>query len=163
MPSDFIAHTWEFVVRVTVALRCAGRLHDRIANALGVFGIIVAGSYRIVGDHFDSESQKIELNRRDIELIRKEFLTLREFIAYQREIETATSAFRSRIAALEGGERELIAHAARSPVEAKEVDVLSAAIDKRFEATQQQINDINRQIAASILQPGYAHQPTPPH
>jgi hypothetical protein len=84
---------------------------------------------------------------------------LREHAAYQHEQENINAAFRTRLTALETEQRSLIGHAAHDPVEGKQVDTLSAAIDKRFDATQQQINDINRQIAASILQPGYVHQP----
>jgi hypothetical protein len=73
------------------------------------------------------------------------------------------NAFRLRISSMEAVERDLLSHAAHNPVEAKEVDVFAAATDKRFEAVQQQINDINRQIAASILIPGgVLHLQQPP-
>jgi hypothetical protein len=66
---------------------------------------------------------------------------------------------RSRLTILEAEQKQLIAHAAHNPVEAKEVDQLSGSVDKRIELLQQQINDINRQIAASVLQNGYPSHP----
>jgi hypothetical protein len=136
--------------------------------------VLVAGGYTIIQNQFDFVRQsskqanedmlrQIEQIRHEIELTRSEYLSLREHAAYKQEQENANNAFRSRISSLEGVERDLLSHAAHNPVEAKEVDVFAAATDKRFEAVQQQINDINRQIAASILAPGgVLHMQQPP-
>jgi hypothetical protein len=136
--------------------------------------VLAAGGYTIVENQFDFVRQssrqtnedllkQIEQIRHEIELIRSEYLSLREHAAYKQEQENANNAYRSRITSLEGVERDLLSHAAHNPVEAKEVDVFAAATDKRFEAVQQQINDINRQIAASILTPGgVLHLQQPP-
>jgi hypothetical protein len=145
-----------------------------IVATITVMCVLAAGGYTIISSQFEFVSQisrarsddllkQIELTRADIALIRKDYLSLREHAAYQQEQENANNAFRSRIASLEAVERELLSHAAHNPVEAKEVDVFAAATDKRFEAVQQQINDINRQIAASILTPGgVLHLQQPP-
>jgi hypothetical protein len=145
-----------------------------IIATVAVMCVMAGGGYKIFSSELEYTSQlsktrtddllkQIELTRADIALIRKDYLSLREHAAYQQEQENANNAFRSRINSLEAVERDLLSHAAHSPVEAKEVDVLAAAIDKRFDAVQQQINDINRQIAASILTPGgVLHLQQPP-
>jgi hypothetical protein len=127
------------------------------------FCALSGGFFAIVQNQFNAQDRRIDIHERAIELIRSEYLSLREHNAFQHEQNVVNNSFVSRFTALENVQRDLVGHAAHSPVEAKEVDVLSAAIDKRFEASQQQINDINRQIAASILiQPqGYAHPQSP--
>jgi hypothetical protein len=132
------------------------------------FCALSGGFFAIVQNQFNAQDRRIDAHEKAIEMIRSQYLGLREHAAFQHEQETVNSSFTSRFIALENVQRELVGHAAYSPVEAKEVDVLSAAIDKRFDAAQQQINDINRQIAAAILiQPqGYAHPqslPQPTH
>jgi len=141
-----------------------------IVATIAVFCVMAGGGYKIIASELafqrelgrnedDDLRKQIEQNRRDIEAIRNSFLTIREHTAYQHEQTLVNNEFRDHLTALELGQRELIAHQAHTPVESKEVDVLSASIDKRFESEQQQINDINRQIAASILLPGHQLQP----
>jgi hypothetical protein len=127
------------------------------------FCALSAGFFTIVQNQFNAQDRRIDTHERALELIRAQYLSLREHSAFQHEQEVASASVLARLGVLETAQRELIAHAAHVPVEGKEVDILSQSIDKRFEAAQQQINDINRQIAASILvQPqGYAH-PQPP-
>lgn len=145
-----------------------------ILATIGVICVMAGGGYTIVQNQFEYVRQsarqtnddlvkQIELVRHEIELIHSQYLSLREHSANLQEQENANNAFRARLTVQETVQRELLSHSAHSPVEAKEVDVLSAAIDKRFDAVQQQINDINRQIAASILTPGASlHLPQPP-
>jgi hypothetical protein len=126
-----------------------------VIAAIGAFCILAGGGYTIIQNQFNSSDKRIDANLKETELIRREYLSLREHLAFQHELGTVNDSFKARFIALETAQRELVSRQARTPVEGKEVDVLSAAIDKRFDAMQQQINDINRQIAASILQPGY--------
>jgi uncharacterized membrane protein YgaE (UPF0421/DUF939 family) len=146
-----------------------------IVAALGAFCLIVGGGYAIIQNQFNAVDRlsqaetldlrkQIDANRRETEKIRSEYLSLREHNAALHEQETINTSVNERLRTVFERQVELVSHAARVPVEAKEFDVLSTAIDKRFEAMQQQVNDINRQIAASILiQPqGYAHPLTPP-
>jgi hypothetical protein len=138
--------------------------------AIGVICVMVGGAYKIIEVQFDfvkqssdasfSElSKQIALNRLDIERTRTEYLSLREHNAFQEAIQGTLSGLRARVSVLEVDQKELIGRAAHSPVEAKEVDALSGSVDKRIELLQQQINDINRQIAASVLQNGYPQHP----
>jgi uncharacterized small protein (DUF1192 family) len=133
--------------------------------AIGVICVMVGGAYKIIEGQFESVkifsdasfadlNKQIALTRHDIEKTRDEYLSQRLFDEYKAGLEPSLSAFRSRLAALEAEQRDLIAHAAHSPVESKEVDGLSSSVDKRIELLQNQINDINRQIAASILENG---------
>jgi hypothetical protein len=146
-----------------------------VVATIAVIAVLSGGGYKIIEAQFEYVRQsasamdanlfkEIELNRRSLELIHSDYLTLREHIAYQHEQEVINATFTSRFVALENVQRDLVAHGAHAPIEAREVDQLATAIDKRFDAAQQQINDINRQIAASIL-PGYSpHVMTlPPH
>jgi hypothetical protein len=135
-----------------------------VIASVGAFCVLAGGGYTIIQNQFNATDKRIEIHEKALESIRAQYLSLREHIAFQREQEAINTAVTARLNVLESGQRELISHAARVPVEGKEVDILSASIDKRFEAAQQQINDINRQIAASILiQPqGYAHPAPPP-
>jgi hypothetical protein len=145
-----------------------------ITASIGVLCVMSAGAYAIIENQFSfvQESarqtnenllKQIELSRHEIELIHSQYLSLREHIAYQQEQSDINVAFSARLATLETVTRDLLSRSAHSPVEAKEVDVFSAATDKRFDAVQQQINDINRQIAASILTPGgVLHLQQPP-
>jgi hypothetical protein len=150
-----------------------------ITASIGVMCVMAAGAYAIIENQFafvqesarqtnENLLKQIELSRHEIELIHSQYLSLREHIAYQQEQSNVNISFAGRINTLETVTRDLLARSAHSPVEAKEVDVFSAATDKRFDAVQQQINDINRQIAASILTPGgvlHLQQPSvlPPH
>jgi hypothetical protein len=129
-----------------------------VIAAAGVLCLVVGGGYAIIQNQFKTMDDKIESNRRDIGLA----LSLREHAAYQHEQEGVNTQLRARLVALENEQRELLGHAAHNPVESKEVDGLSASVDKRIELVQQQINDINRQIAASVLQ-GFAAPHLPPH
>lgn len=141
-----------------------------ILAGIVAIGLLVGGGYTIIQNQFEYVRQSARQTNDDvlkqIELIRhgnEQLLSLREHAANMQEQENANNAFRSRLTVQETALRDLLARTARAPVEAKEVDVLSAAIDKRFEAVQQQINDINRQIAASILTPGgVLHVPIAP-
>jgi flagella basal body P-ring formation protein FlgA len=145
-----------------------------VVATITVMCVLAAGGYTIVENQFAFVQQsarqanedllkQLQQIHHELELIQSQYLTLREHAAYQKEQENANNAFRTRIGTMEAIERDLLSHSAHSPVEAKEVDVFSAATDKRFEAVQQQINDINRQIAASILTPGgVLHLQQPP-
>lgn len=146
-----------------------------VIATITVIAVLSGGGYKIIEAQFEyvrqsavttstDLSREIELNRRALELIRSDYLTLREHVAYQHEQDIVNNSFISRFIALENQTHELVSHGARAPIEAREIDQLATAIDKRFDAAQQQINDINRQIAASIL-PGYSpHVITqPPH
>jgi len=116
-----------------------------VFGAVGVFCLITGGGYAILQNQFNAANQ---LDK-----------SLRE--AAQHEQEIVNKTFSDRLSALEIGQRELIAHAAHSPVEAKEVDGLSASVDKQIAALRSQIDDINRQIAASILlQPQHIQPPS---
>jgi hypothetical protein len=128
--------------------------------------VIASGGYAIIEAQFEFVRQSAAVNVTDLQkqidhLLRDQnkYLALREFAASQHEQEVVNASFIARFIALETAQRDIISHGARSPVESTTVDVLSASIDKRFEAAQQQINDINRQIAASILQPTYQRSP----
>jgi hypothetical protein len=143
-----------------------------VVATVGVICVLSAGGYTIVQNQFafvrqsalqtnEDVLKQIELSRHEIELIRSQYLSLREHNAYLHEQETINQAFRTRITTDEGTLREILGRMAHTPVESKEVDGLSASVDKRIDLVQQQINDINRQIAASVLQ-GFAtpHPPT---
>jgi hypothetical protein len=145
-----------------------------VVATVGVICVLSAGGYTIVQNQFSFVQQsarqtnedilkQVELSRHEIELVRAQYLSLREHVAYQHEQEIINTGFVARLTALENVQRDLLAHAAHNPVESKEVDGLSISVDKRIELVQQQINDINRQIAASVLQ-GFAipHQPPKP-
>jgi hypothetical protein len=121
------------------------------------FCALSAGFFTIVQGQFNASDRRIEANEREIE----KRLTLREHLAYLQEQKTVNESFIVRLSVLETEQRSLIAHAARNPIEAREVDQLSAAFDKQIAAMRSQIDDINRQIAASILQPGYRGQQSP--
>lgn len=125
--------------------------------------VIAGGAYKIIEVQFDAVRQtsetaiaelnrQIALNRLDIERTRTEYLALREYEATQLGLRDNLSTVHIRLTSLENQQRDILLHAAHSPVEAKEVDQLSSSVDKRLELMQQQLNDINRQIAASILQ-----------
>jgi DNA-binding transcriptional regulator GbsR (MarR family) len=129
-----------------------------IFTALGVFCVMVAGGYAIIEGQFDSVqksstvtfenfSRQIQQNRSDIERIREEYFTVREEIL----LEDVISDIKKQIKTLEDGQRDLISHAAHSPVEAQQVVDLSHSIDARIATMQGQIDDINKQIAASII------------
>jgi hypothetical protein len=135
-----------------------------VIASVGAFCVLAGGGYTIIQNQFNASDRRIDAHEKALEAIRTQYLSLREHVAFQREQESINTAATARLNVLETAQRELIAHQAHVPVEGKEVDILAASIDKRFEAAQQQINDINRQIAASILiQPqGYAHPATPP-
>ena len=136
-----------------------------VIAAIGAFCVLAGGGYTIEQNQFNASDRRIDTHDKALELIRAQYLSLREHAAYQHEQEAINGSVTARLNVLESAQREIIAHAARNPIEAREVDQLSASFDKRYEAVQVQINDINRQIAASILiQPqGYAHpQQLPP-
>jgi hypothetical protein len=126
--------------------------------------VVVGGGYAILQAQFGFVDKlastqatelvkQIELERSEIALVRSEYLSLREHAAYQHEQEIINTAFRLRLTALETEQRDLIAHSARNPIEAREMDQLSASFDKQISSLRSQIDDINRQIAASILHP----------
>jgi hypothetical protein len=126
-----------------------------VVATIAVICVMAGGSYKIIEVQFDfvkqvsdaafSElSKQIALNRLDIERTRTEYLSLREHNAAQEALQGTLAALRARISVLEVDQKELLSHAAHSPVEAKEVDALSGSVDKRIELLQQQINDINR-------------------
>jgi hypothetical protein len=123
-----------------------------VIAAIGVLAVIAGGAYQIVETQFTDQAKQTDLIRRELEQVREQYLTLREHIAYQQEQKTVNESVGARLTFLEVGHRDLLAHGARTPVEAKEVDGLSASVDKRIDLLQQQLNDINRQIAASVLQ-----------
>lgn len=135
-----------------------------IVATIAVMCVMAGGGYKIVASEMEFQKEllessddnlrrQIDQNKHDIELLRAEYLSLREHIAYQREQTTLNDSFKNRLLVLETGQKDLIAHTAHTPVEAKELEIMRDSIDKRFEGAQQQINDINRQIAASILLP----------
>lgn len=143
-----------------------------VIATIAVIAVLSGGGYKIIEAQFEYVRQsalttatdlakQIEQNRHALELIQTQYLTLREHLASQHEQSVINESFTSRFIALENQTHELVSHGARMPIESREVDQLSAAIDKRFDAAQQQINDINRQIAASILQPGFPHVAVP--
>lgn len=122
-----------------------------VISAIGAFCVLTGGGYTIIQNQFNAVARRIDTNEKDIQRFELHYLTLREHAAFQREQEAINIAVADRIKALETAQREIISHSARSPIESREMDQLSSAFDKRFEGMQQQINDINRQIAASIL------------
>lgn len=143
-----------------------------VVATIAVICVIAGGGYKIVESQFDyvrqssdasflDISKQIQENRADIKNIRDGYLTLREHNSFKQALDDSLVAVGSRLTVLETEQRELLGHSAHSPVEAKEVDQLSISVDKRFELIQQQINDINRQIAASILQNGIPAQRPP--
>jgi hypothetical protein len=144
-----------------------------IIASVVMIAVLVTGGYKIIESEFDYVRQssaasfadlnkQIMQNRADIAKVRDEYLTLREHSANQQGDSDVNIALRNRLSTLEAQQHDLIAHQAHVPVEGKEVDQLSASVDKRFELLQQQINDINRQIAASVLQSGTPIHPAPP-
>ena len=142
-----------------------------VLASLGAVSVMAGGAFKLIEVQFEYVQQlhdraMIEVNRqltigsKDVEELKREYLTIREHNAYKQAQDDALTSLRNRLVILEATERDLIGHAAHTPVEGKEVDALSVSIDKRVELLQQQINDINRQIAASILQNGYPKNPT---
>jgi predicted nucleic acid-binding Zn-ribbon protein len=133
-----------------------------IISGLGLLVLLVGGGYAIIDGRFDSVqktsgvtfadlSRQIQENRDDIKGIRQEFFTLREEQLLSKAIESTFADLRNRIAVLETAQRDLISHAAHSPVEASQVQDLSHTLDSRLATMQGQIDDINKQIAASII------------
>lgn len=125
-----------------------------VIAAVGAFCVLAGGGYTIVQNQFDfvrrsgdaaaeNLAKQIELSRHEIELLRSQFLTLREHVAYQQEQNAVNFAVTARLNAMETAQRELIAHAARNPIEAREMDQLSASFDKQIAALRSQIDDIN--------------------
>jgi TolA-binding protein len=136
---------------------------SNIVATIAVLCVMAAGAYKIVESEFEfvrsssgaSVAQltaQIIQNRHDIEKIRDEYLSLREHASSQASQDSDIGMIKSRLFTLEAEQRGLIGRAAHVPVESKEVDQLSSSVDKRIDLLQQQINDINRQIAASVLQ-----------
>lgn len=98
-----------------------------------MFGVVVGGFYKILEAQFDSINTQIALLRHDTEQLR--------------------DALTARILVLEAEQRDILSHAAHSPVEAQQVNDLSHSMDARMQTMQGQIDDINKQIAASIVRP----------
>ena len=128
----------------------------------GVVFAAVGGGYAIVQNQFSfvrqlsdanfaDISKQIAANTADITRIREEFLTLREHRAFEEAQQGSLTAMRARLTVLEAEEKDIIAHAAHTPVEAREIDQLSAKIDALILSMQNEINDVNRQIAASLI------------
>jgi predicted nucleic acid-binding Zn-ribbon protein len=133
-----------------------------IIATLGVVCVLVGGGYAIIEGQFDSVqksssvtftdiSRQIQQSRTDIEKIREEYFTLREQKLSDEVIRRTVTDLQARLTVLEVGQRDLVAHAAHSPVEAQQVFDLSHAMDARIATMQGQIDDINKQIAASII------------
>jgi hypothetical protein len=114
-----------------------------VITTIGVAGVVIAGGYKILEVQFDSVRQTSDVLsahfNEQVALIRHENEQLRDALV-------------ARILVLEAQQRDLIAHQAHSPVETQQVNDLSHAMDVRIATMQGQIDDINKQIAASILQ-----------
>lgn len=104
-----------------------------VITTIGVFGVVVGGFYKILEVQFDSIATQIALLRHDNEQLR--------------------DALTARILILEAEQKDLIGHAAHSPVETQQVNDLSHSMDARMQTMQGQIDDINKQVAASIVRP----------
>lgn len=114
----------------------------------------------VAGRRFDViEQQNVEMRDRELAFAKQQAAMENEQIRAAKSAEIA----RERIIQLEATIKEIISHAAHNPIEAREMDQLSAGIDKQIAALHSQIDDINRQIAASILlQPSPKGLQSPP-
>jgi len=133
-----------------------------IVLTAGVACVIIGGAYAIVENEFThvrqssdvafvDVSKQIAANTADIAKMREEYLTLREHRAFEEAQQASLTAMRARLTVLEAEEKDIISHSAHTPVEAREIDQLSAKLDALILSMQNQINDINRQIAASLI------------
>jgi uncharacterized protein HemX len=121
-----------------------------IVGALSAVAILGAAGWTIFQTQFANIEKELATDRARAEELQAsldKYLTIREHNGYRADVDNRVGDLDRRVVVLEASQ----AKAAREPVEAKTFEAVSKATDDRVTLLQNQLNDVNRQIAAALV------------
>jgi hypothetical protein len=121
-----------------------------IVGALSAVAILGAAGWTVFQTQFANIEKELVTDRAQIAALRTDldkYLTIREHNGYRAGVDNRVGDLDRRVVVLEAAQ----ARAAREPVEAKTFEAVSKATDDRVTLLQNQLNDVNRQIAAALV------------
>ena len=125
-----------------------------IVGALTAVGILAAAQWTIFQTQFANVDKAASADRAQVEALKAalaNYLTLREHGEYRDAVAGRLDDLRHRVMVLEASKDSIISKLAHDPVESGTFQAVAKAADDRVTLLQNQITDINRQIAAALI------------
>ena len=140
-----------------------------VVAAITVVGLLAVAQWTIFQNQFANvDKTVVALHERDADLKAtfEKYLTIREHTEYREGVRSELDDIRRRLTILEMAQGVMIAKMARDAVEDRTFQAVAKATDDRIILLQNQITDINRQIAAALIiidqnAAGLARRPQP--
>jgi hypothetical protein len=121
-----------------------------IVGALTSVALLGAAQWAVFQTQFGNLEKELATDRAragELQASLDKYLTIREYSGYRVDTAREIDDLARRIIVLESAQ----GRAAREPVEAKTFEAVSKATDDRVTLLQNQLNDVNRQIAAALV------------
>jgi hypothetical protein len=121
-----------------------------VVGALTAVGLLGAAQWAVFQTQFANVVAQATADRvytAELKASLDKYFTIREQNQYRDSLEAQLTELRRRAAVLE----QALARAARDPVEQATFQAVSKATDDRVTLLQNQLNDVNRQIAAALV------------
>jgi hypothetical protein len=125
-----------------------------IVGALTAVALLGAAQWTIFQTQFSNVEKTAAADRAQVETLKAglaNYLTLREHSEYRDAVTGRLDDLRRRVVVLEAAKDTVLAKLAHEPVEVGTFQAVSKATDDRVTLLQNQITDINRQIAAALI------------
>jgi len=121
-----------------------------VVGALSAVAILGTAGWTVFQTQFANIEKELAADRaraQELQASLDKYQTIREFSGYRADTAREIDDLARRTIVLEASQ----AKAAREPVEAKTFEAVSKATDDRVTLLQNQLNDVNRQIAAALV------------
>ncbi len=125
-----------------------------IVGALTAVALLGAAQWTIFQTQFSNVEKTAAADRAQVEILKAgmaTYLTLREHGEYRDAVGGRLDDLRRRVMVLESAKDSIIGKLAHDPVESGTFQAVAKATDDRVTLLQNQITDINRQIAAALI------------
>jgi hypothetical protein len=125
-----------------------------IVGALTAVALLGAAQWTIFQTQFSNVEKTAAADRAQVETLKaglSNYLTLREHGEYRDAVSGRIDDLRRRVITLEAAKDSILSKLAHDPIESGTFQAVAKATDDRVTLLQNQITDINRQIAAALI------------